>query len=144
LQSDKNKNNERKYMEGALLIGGLIGIAVGGLMVAILIRAAAKWVAKLDIPFGKAFGLGLGITFLNGFLSFIIGAVLSDPSIPRWIPFAISYLINIGVGGWILTAGLALRFGKAALVYLVSTLIGFGITAGVFAMFWRDLATILH
>lgn len=118
-------------MAAAALIGALLGLAIGGFIIAVFLRASAHWVARLDIPFGKAFGLGLGISFLNGFLSFIVGLALSSANLPAWIPIVLSYLVNIAIGGAVLAATLEVRFGRATRIYLVSTLLGFGIVGAV-------------
>lgn len=118
-------------MAAAALLGVLLGLAVGGFIVAVFLRASAHWVARLDIPFGTAFGLGLGISFLNGFMSFIVGLALSSTNLPVWIPPALSYLVNIAIGGAVLAGVLQLRFARATRIYLVSTLLALGILGTV-------------
>ena len=118
-------------MAAAALIGALLGLAVGGFIIAVFLRASAHWVARLDIPFGKAFALGLGISFLNGFMSFLVGLALSSANLSPWIPIGVSYLVNIAIGSAVLAGTLEVRFGRARQVYLVSTLLGFGIVGTV-------------
>ncbi|HOW68819.1 MAG TPA: hypothetical protein P5186_29365 [Candidatus Paceibacterota bacterium] len=60
-----------------LIIGLILGLAVLGFFVAVFLRLAAEWVVKIEIPIGKAFGLAIAITLLNGVLGFIIRAWLS-------------------------------------------------------------------
>ena len=61
---------------GALIgtiIGGLIGLALGSLVGAVILRAAAQWAEKLDIPFGSAYVTVLLSAFVNYVIGFIPG-----------------------------------------------------------------------
>lgn len=110
-----------------LIIGLILGLAVLGFFVAVFLRLAAEWVVKIEIPIGKAFGLAIAITLLNGVLGFIIRAWLSVGHTPPWLPFAVSYIVGIPIAGAILSKGLAVRFAKGALIYILSVLLSYSV-----------------
>lgn len=119
------------------IIGGIIGLAVHGLLLAVFLRVASHWVAKVEIPFGKAFGLAIRIALLNSAFAIVIVAGLSGADTPRWLPFGIAYVVGAVVAAAILRQRLAVRWGEGALIYVVSTLLGYGLigaTAGMCAL----------
>lgn len=115
------------FTAAPFIIGGILGLGVLGLLVAVLLRLVADWVVKIEIPFGKAFGLAIAMTLLNGVLGFIIGATFSGSHTAPWLPFAVSHIVGAPIASAMLSKGLAVRFAKGALVYGVSVLLSYGV-----------------
>ena len=115
----------------ALLIGGLTG--------AIFLRAAAQWVASLDVPLGKA----LGIVFLSCAIGIVVGfllklIVLAMPAV-QFLSFPIGLIVQAGVIRWILPV----TFGKALLISLVMwalyiVVVGFTVFIGF--VIWQGIS----
>ena len=55
------------------LLGGLIGCFLGSLISAVFLRAASKWVVKLEVPFGKAYWIVFSAFVINFIIGFIFG-----------------------------------------------------------------------
>ena len=114
----------------AQLIGGLVGALIGSLIGAILLRAASKWVAKLDVPFGKAYWtifISFVVNFVLGFvLGFVVGATGSIEAIRvlQVILLPVGFLIQSGI----ISSRLELSFGKACLINITMVGIALGIT----------------
>lgn len=97
------------------IVIALIGLAIGCLIGAVFLRAAAQWVVSLDVPFGEAYVtvfiswlIGMGVGFL---LQLIVVAI---PAV-QFLSFPIGLLVQAGVICW----RLSVTFGKALLICLV-------------------------
>ncbi|MHC4173449.1 MAG: hypothetical protein ACYTBX_01750 [Planctomycetota bacterium] len=90
----------------------LIGLSIACLIGAVFLRAAAKWVASLDVPFGKAYTT-VFIAWLIGLLVHIVG--VESPLLSS----AICLPVQAGVICW----RLSVTFGKALLISLVMMVI---------------------
>lgn len=117
----------------------LIGLAIGCLIGAVFLRAAAKWVESLDVPFGEAYAtvfiswlIGMGVGFL---LQLIVVAM---PAV-QFLSFPIGLLVQAGVFSW----RLSVTFGKALLISLVMvalSIVVFGIAAFIAFGIWQTIS----
>jgi predicted neutral ceramidase superfamily lipid hydrolase len=117
----------------AQLIGALIGAAIGSLIGAMLLRAAAQWIIKEDVAFGKAYG-AMFITYLiNAFIGFLAGVVISSSKDPDSLilpSLAVILPVGILVQSGIITAAIPTKFKSACVISLAM----FGIILGVIAL----------
>lgn len=118
----------------AQLIGGLIGTAIGSLIGAMLLRAAAQWIIKEDVAFGKAYG-AMFITYLiNSFIGLVAGAIViegsKDPDSLILPAFAVLFPVGFLIQSVIITAALRTKFRSACIISLTM----FGIILGVIAL----------
>jgi hypothetical protein len=120
-----------------LLCGGIIGLGIGGLIGAIILRAAAQWVKKIDIPFGSAFGTVLIAGVINYGIGFVFGLLIGAVAPGNQIAMALLQLVLFPIGFLIQAAVISGRhsvsFGSALLIELVMWLIALaiGVVIGV-------------
>lgn len=113
-----------------MIIGQLIGVGIGSLMVAIVLRAAAKWVQKLDVPYGQAYVTVLLPSLINVVLGSIVGYVVGSATqsmdavnVASLLRLPVGFLIASGF----ISSRLEIPFGRACLISLAMTAIGIGI-----------------
>jgi hypothetical protein len=115
------------------IIVGLIALLIGLLIAAVVLRAAAQWVASIDVEFWYAYAtlfiawlinLGVGLP-----LGLIVGPVA--PYIASPIGF-LGFLVQTGVISW----RLSVSFGKALLISLMMVAIWIGILLIGLAVGW--------
>lgn len=106
---------------------------IGSLIGAVLLRAAAKWIASLEIGFGKAYSTVLtapiiSVGAVGGLLALAGPADVAIPAM-RIICLPVPFLIQAGVINW----RFSLTFSKALLITLVmlATYIAIIIVAGL-------------
>jgi len=118
------------------IIFAFVGMALAALAGAVILRAAAKWVASIELPFGKAYTttliaylLTLGVEFLVGFIVGFLSTTgistdmdFSSPVI-RTILIPANFLVQAGVVRW----RLSVTCRKALLISLVMVAIGIAI-----------------
>jgi len=117
-------------MAAGLIVAQLIGIAIGSLFTAIILRAAAQWVQKVDVPQGEAYIISLMFNLCNwvvigilvlavarGTQSMTATLTASILSIP------IAFLVMAGF----IRSGLEIEFGRACLISLVMVAISVAI-----------------
>lgn len=111
------------------LFGLLIGVTLGSLIGAIILRAAAKWVLKEDIAFGNAYLTALMCYLLSVGLSIVILpiAAASGSLLAANIMTILSIPVNFLIQSSIISARLKTSFGKACLVSLMMLAIVIGI-----------------
>lgn len=104
-----------------MLIGGLVGLSLGGLIAAVLLRAAAHWVAQMDVPMGKAFGIGV----VNMVLGYIVslGAKMLGVAAGNPVVSLVSLPLGFLLQAVIITVALPVNFGKGLLITLVMMLL---------------------
>ena len=109
-----------------ILIVGLFTSLIG----AVVLRAAAHWVVKLDVPFGRAYWTAyisfLANSMLGLFLGFMVGyATGSEEAVDalRFILLPVGFIVLSGI----VSLRLNLSFRKACLVSITMIGIGFGI-----------------
>ena len=116
-----------------------IAIGIGSIIGAILLRAAAQWVASLDVPLGEA----LVIAFISCLIGIGVGLLLkliavAMPAV-QFFSFPIGFIVQASVICW----RLSVTFRKALLISLVmlvlqivvcyiASLMGFGIWRIIF------------
>ena len=118
-----------------MLIGMLFGIAVMSLVGAVILRAAAKWVEKLDVPFGNAYVTMLLAAIVNGLLGFVIGLAVGAGTQSREAVNAASLLmwpIGFCIQSGFVSSRIQIPFGRACLVSL--TMMGIGLAIGLIAV----------
>jgi hypothetical protein len=131
---------EQTGMLVGMLCGGIIGTLIGSLIGAIILRAAVKWVKKLDIPFGSAYVTMLIAGFINYFLGFVVGAVVGMAAHGNESALIVMQLGLLPLGfliqAAIISARHAMSFGSAVLVELAMMLITLiiGVIIGVFVL----------
>jgi hypothetical protein len=115
----------RKMAEDELLVTALLAGLIGSLIGAVLLRAAAKWVARLDVPFGKAYWTVYIAYICNFALAHLLGsAVAYDTNsigavnVLQVIVLPVGFLIQSGI----ISSRLELSFGKGCLISI--TMIG--------------------
>ncbi len=116
----------------------LLRAAVGSLIGAVFLRAAAEWVAKKDVPYGTAYGLYFVNHLIIGTLVIIGGLFLGALSAALdWDPgmgvlLAIILPVSLGLGlpaaAGVISMGLSLKYGRAILV----TLVTYGLALAIF------------
>ena len=118
------------------LIRVLIGAFIGSLIGAIVLRAASKWVAKMDVPFGRAYWTVFNCTIVNFTLGFVLGLVVGYTTgsteavnVLSIIMFPIGFFIQSGI----ISSRLKLSFGKACLVSLtmIGIVLGIALVVGL-------------
>jgi len=124
---------------GALILLAPIGLAIGCLIGAILLRAAAQWVESLDVPLGEAFI----IVFISWLIGIGVGLLLklitvAMPAV-QFLSFPISLLVQAHVIYW----RLKVTLGKALLISLVMwalslVLVGFTVFIGL--VIWQRMS----
>ena len=111
----------------ARIIIVLVGTPIASLLGAVLLRAAAKWVASLEVAFGKAYGtvfIAYLLTWGIELMVAIAGAIAGvEDAVLRFIIVPVSFCIQACVIG----SRLSVTFGKALLINLVMVAIGIGI-----------------
>ena len=118
------------------LIGAILGGLIGGLIAAILLRAAAQWVAKLDVPFGRAYWTVFLAFIVNFLLGYVLGFVVAFSggssealTVLQVLLLPVGFLIQSGI----ISARLEVSFGKGCLISLVMTalVLGLALVIGV-------------
>jgi hypothetical protein len=113
-----------------MIIGQLIGVVIGSLIAAIVLRAAAKWVQKMEVPYGQAYVTVLLANLINVVLGSILGyAVGSATQSMEAVNVASLLMLPVGfliLSGFI-SSRLQIAFGRACLVSLAMAAIGIGI-----------------
>lgn len=115
------------------LIGQLCAVAVGALIGAVFLRASAKWIAKLDVEFGRAY-LTVFFTYLINVFIGIIGAMVLFVIVPSGLSIdpdaalGLFYLSVIPIA-WLIQACLIkarhpVTFNQACLMALIMFAIG--------------------
>lgn len=121
-----------------MLLAQLVGITIGSLIGAVILRAAFKWVQKSDIPYGKAYST----MFFGGLAEAVVGLVvglLVVASVPPEIAGVVAGLILIPISFLILAGFTRMIFGipfqRACLVTLAAYAISLAIALciGAFA-----------
>ncbi len=120
---------------GELIGGQFLGILIGSLIGAVILRAAAKWIIKEDITFGDAYITVFLSAVINLVIGFIIGfAVGSATQSPEAVNVATYVSIPIGflIQSWIISSRLHTSFGTACLISLTmfGIMIGIGLIVG--------------
>jgi hypothetical protein len=117
------------------LIGGILGILIWSIFGAILLRAAAKWVVKVDLKFGEAYGTIFAIYVINVVVGFLVGSGLrsmeGSENLIKAAPILLlplSFLIHAGLIG----SNLKMSFKSACLVTLamIAIVLGIGLVVG--------------
>ena len=112
------------------MLAGLIGLGVGSLVGAIVLRAAAQWLEKLDVPFGNALLTMLLVNIANSVVgltfAFAFGTAARSNEVAHAARAAIwpaCFLIQSAIIG----RRIELPMGRACLVSFVMVLISIGI-----------------
>ena len=121
----------------------IVGLAIGVLVGAIILRAAVKWVLKYDIAFGEACKITLIAGGINMVVSIVLGmlfavvagsgderAAQTARGLSSIVSLPIGFLISSAIYGAMLKfpeTDMPVGFGKGALVTLVSYAIGLAI-----------------
>lgn len=109
----------------AELIGGVVGALVGCPLGAMLLKVASKWVAGLNVPFGKAFWTVFTSFYVNFVLLLILTfAVVGETASMEAVRALHMILVPVGflIQSGIISSQLEFSFGKACLVSI--TMIG--------------------
>ena len=117
-----------------LIIGQIIGGAIGSLIGAVLLRAAAHWIIKEDVSYGKAYVTVFFSTLANLVIGFVVGFAMGSSSQSEGtIAFATFLMLPIGffVQAGIIAFTLMIDFGKACLISLTMIGLALGIAAVV-------------
>jgi hypothetical protein len=125
-----------------IILGGYVVILpIALLAAAVLLRAGSKWVAGLDVPFGRAYVTvllcGLANLGVNTVLEHLIGLALSAPAelgFTRTITTAVGLPVGLLAQAGIISARQRVSFGRAVLISLVMLLIAAVIGAVVAAI----------
>ncbi len=106
------------------LLGGLLSVFIGSLIGAIVLRAASQWVAKLDVPFGKAYWTVFICSIVNFILGYVLGFVVGSTDSTEAVAVLQIILLPVGffIQSGIISSLLEISFGKACLVSI--TMIG--------------------
>src|SRR5690606_24530301 len=110
-----------QIMEIALIIGGLIGLALGVLFAGVILRIAARWVLKEEIALGDACVTQIINTVVQAVLGFLVGFVVGSVTrsqdavnIASILMLPVGFLIQSGI----IATYLKVAFGKACLISL--------------------------
>lgn len=110
-----------------LLVGMLIGGCLGALVGAIILRAAAKWVEKTDVPFGSAFVTTLIILVtqlvIGGGIGFVVGSTTHSQDAVNGAAL-LMWPVGFCIQSGIISARMGIAFGRACLVSLAMLAIG--------------------
>ena len=127
---------------GPVLIGLLIGVPLGILIGAALLRLAVKIVTKSTMPFGQACLSVFVVTLVTVVLGYLIGFIVGLAHGPALAAGILSYVINFLVaagiyGGMVKQpeSDQGIGFGKGMLVNLVLFLISLAIGLVFFGIF---------
>ncbi len=113
-----------------IVIGSLIGALIG----AIFLRAAAKWVAKLEVPFGAAYCTVFLSTLANGILGFVLGIAVGTATQSKEAVNVLQvFMVPVGfvITAAIISRRIKVTFGRACLINLVMLALGIVIIGGV-------------
>ncbi|MCX7014705.1 MAG: hypothetical protein NTW86_19515 [Candidatus Sumerlaeota bacterium] len=120
-----------------LVVGPALFIAMGALIGAVLLRAAAWWVAGLDVSYRTAFVT----VFLAGMASYAVGlpiAILIRLMVPSTLELFVGCILLSPVGflvqSWVIGARHKVKYKTACLISLIMFAIGLGIVAAVAAI----------
>jgi hypothetical protein len=102
-----------------MIITSTIGSVIGSLIAAIVLRAAAKWVEKREVPYGQAYVTVLLPSLISGVLVLIVSYFGGSATLVLPVGFLI-------LSGFI-SSRLEIPFGSACLVALAMVAIGIGI-----------------
>jgi hypothetical protein len=124
-------------------IGLIIGIALGTLFGAVILRAAAHWAVKIEVPFWRACrisllnaGIGFGINFAIGILVGMASGPVEPGQVAHvpWPIYLVTFVLSFFVASLIYGALIKtedhqrpIGFGKGARVALMTYAIGLGI-----------------
>jgi hypothetical protein len=134
-----------------MIIGGLIGLAVGSLISAILLRAAAHWMKKIDIPFGSAYGTMFSAGLVNMVIAFVLGLAVGavsggKPGSLLGLQVAL-FLISFLIQAAFISSRHAMSFSDAILIeagmFLIALAIGLILGIVVFAIFF-GMGMLMH
>ena len=113
-----------------IIIIQLIGVAIASLVTAIFLRAAAKWVQKMDVSYGNAYVTtlfaGAVNAILGSVLGFAIGARSQSPDAANGaalLMIPVCFLVQSGF----ISSRLKIPFGRACLVSFTMIAIGVAI-----------------
>ena len=119
-------------MEGiAQLIGMFIGCFIWSLIGAVILRAAAKWVQKLEVGFGNAYVTVLLSAIANLVLGAIVGFGVGAATQSMDAVNAVSLLmmpVGFLIQSGIISSRLQIPFGRGCLVSLAMI----GVAIGIF------------
>jgi hypothetical protein len=104
-----------------MLVIMLVSVAIGSLIGAIALRAAAQWIQKMDVPFGKAFVTCLLASIANAFIGFAVGFLMGTGTQSREaIITANLFMLPFGffVLSGIVSSQIQIPFGRACIVSL--------------------------
>ena len=133
-----------------VIVKMLFRAAIGSLIGAVFVRAAASWVAKQDVEYLKAYGLyflnqvmiGL-IVLVTGFVcglgSDLLGLDVGDVELFT-ILAVVGLLIGLPTVSGVFCVGLSLSYGRAMLVALITYGLAFAIFGGIALFAWIVLS----
>jgi uncharacterized protein YacL len=117
-------------MLAGIIIGQLIGAVIGSLITAIVLRAAAKWVQKIEVPYGQAYVTVLFPNLINVVLGSIVGYAVGSATqsmeavnVTALLMIPVGFLIQSGF----ISSRLEIPFNRACLVVLTMAAIGIAI-----------------
>jgi hypothetical protein len=118
-----------------MVIGSLILALIGVLIGAIFLRAAAKWVAKIEVPFGTAYVTVFLSTLVSCIpLGFVLGiAVVTATQSKEAVNVLQVFMVPVGfvITAAIISRRIKVTFGRACLINLVMLALGIVIFGGV-------------
>lgn len=117
-------------MRDLIILGGpLFAVVIGSLVSAVVLRAAAKWVQNLDVPYGQAYITVLLPGLITVILCPILLAALHSATQLMEAANPAALLLMVPVGFLILSGFISLLleipFSRACLVALAMAAIGF-------------------
>jgi hypothetical protein len=123
-----------------VIVYALIGLAIGGVIIGtVFLRAAAQWVASLDVPFGKAFATVFISSLIGIVVGFLLQLIVVEMPAVQFLSFPIGLLVQAGV----LCLLLSITFGKALLISLVMWALNIaviGFTVFICLVIWQRIS----
>lgn len=115
-----------------MLISMLIGTMIASLIGAILLRADAKWVQKIDVPFSNAYVTSPLAGIVNVIIGFLVGFVARAGTWSQEAVIVASLLmwpVGFLIQSVFVSSRIRIPFGRACLVSLA--MIGIALEIGV-------------